>query len=143
MIRSIRRSRLFALPLVSALVSLATPVHAVPGGTLHTLLKGTWTCEWPGDATALPKPSPESSFRAAPDSSYRTSSGASGNYLLLGNRLTMTSGPFRGREFTLVGTTQLHRLDAKGARDGMRCVHGGPAIGNEGFAPDDNDSARR
>lgn len=124
--RGLSRS-LVMLPLLSALS--ATPAGAVPGGYLHVLARGAWACEQPGDATAPPVPVPQDSFRVIADSSYRTTDGREGSYLLLGNKVTMTTGPFKGRSYTLVGQGMLHPLDAQGQRTAERCVRLGAANG--------------
>jgi hypothetical protein len=65
---------------------------------------------------------PQDSFRVLADSSYRNASGETGTYLLLGNELTMTGGPFRGRRYVLVGQGIVHPVDAAGQRGAGRCV---------------------
>jgi hypothetical protein len=89
---------------------------------LRVLLKGYWLCETQGDATAPPVRQLQDSFRVIPDSSYRTTRGDTGTYLLLGNDMAMTGGPFRGRRYRLVGLGILHPLDAAGKRTTERCV---------------------
>jgi len=111
------------LPLLALLIFGANPAFAAPGGYLHVLLGGAWVCETQGDATAPPVPRPQDSFRVIADSSYRTSNGAIGTYLLLGNDLAMTSGPFRGRRYTLTGQGILHPADDAGKQAEARCVH--------------------
>ena len=79
-------------------------------------------CETQGDATAPPVRQLPDSFRVIADSSYRTTTGLTGTYLLLGTDLTMTGGPFRGRRYKLAGAGILHPLDADGAKTSGRCV---------------------
>ncbi len=114
------------LPLVAApllILALApAPAPAAPGGYLRVLLKGYWLCESQGDATVAPVRQLQDSFRVIPDSSYRTSQGETGTYLLLGTDLAMTGGPFRGRRYKLVGQGILHPLDTSGKRTTERCV---------------------
>ncbi|KUR80962.1 hypothetical protein [Novosphingobium sp. FSW06-99] len=110
------------LVLLALLISGANPAQAVPGGNLRTLLKGYWVCETQGDATEPPKRQLQDSFRVIPDSSYRTTTGMVGTYLLLGTDLTMTGGPFKGRTYKLVGQGILHVLDSAGKRTTERCV---------------------
>ena len=105
----------------------AGPAAAAPGGLLRTLLKGYWICETAGDATAPGRRLPADSFRVVADSSYRPATGGIGAYLLLGSDLTMTSGPFRGRHYLLVGQGVLHPLDMAGQRSTDRCVRQGSA----------------
>ena len=115
-----RLCRLALLPACFAMV--AGPAHATPGGVLRVLLKGDWICETGGDATTAPVRQPQDSFRVLADSSYRTTAGDTGTYLLLGNDLTMTGGPFRGRRYVLVGQGILHPVDGSGKRSTSRCV---------------------
>ena len=124
------RPRRWRLPAVSAAMAFLAaaalaasgPAAAAPGGQLKVLLKGYWACEAMGDATAPPKPQPQNSFEVIADSSYRTAGGEAGSYLLLGQTMTMTSGPFRGRSYILVGQGILHPVDAAGQRSTDRCV---------------------
>jgi hypothetical protein len=112
-------------PLALAPIALAIgvqPAQAAPGGLLRTLLKGYWICESSGDAVAPPTMYPQDSFRVIADSSYRTTAGLTGTYLLTGNDLTMTTGPFRGRKYILVGQGILHPIGANGTRTTDRCV---------------------
>jgi hypothetical protein len=114
-----------AVPCSLFLLSLAMaplPAHAAPGGLLRTLLKGYWVCETKGDAATAPVRKLPDSFRVIADSSYRTTTGDKGTYLLLGNDLVMTTGPFRARKYILVGQGILHPINAKGQRTTDRCV---------------------
>lgn len=116
------------LALLALLIIGANPAQAAPGGDLRVLLTGYWVCETQGDAVTPPVRQLQDSFRVIADSSYRTTKGdhgkaEDGTYLLLGNDLTMTSGPFRGRRYTLVGQGILHPLDKAGQRSSGRCVH--------------------
>lgn len=111
---------------LAALLALASaPSHAAPGGQLRVLIQGPWTCELPGDATVVPTPRTEENFRATPDSSYSVDGQGEGNYLLLGDRLTMTSGPFTGRRYEVANEGMVRRLDDAGKRTGVRCVRAG------------------
>ena len=103
----------------------AFPAAATPGGAMWTMSQGRWTCELPGDATTPPTPQPAGNFSIVPDSSYIAASGGRGAYLLLGNRFTMTSGPFAGQRFVKVGGAMLIRLGADGQREPLRCVRAG------------------
>ncbi|WP_353230137.1 hypothetical protein [Novosphingobium sp.] len=104
---------------------------AAPGGQLRVLLTGYWVCEQSGDATTPPVPRPQDSFRVVADSSYRAPTGDSGSYLLLGSDLAMTSGPFVGRRYVLIGQGILHPLDAAGQRTTDRCVRQGGAAARD------------
>jgi hypothetical protein len=108
--------------LLASLMLGAVPAKAAPGGLLRVLLKGYWICETGGDATTPPTRLMQDSFRIIADSSYRTTAGAPGTYLLLGNDLVMTGGPFIRRRYILVGQGILHPLDAAGKRTSDRCV---------------------
>ena len=110
----------------------SAPAEAAPGGLLRVLLKGYWICESEGDATAPPARQLQDSFRVVADSSYRTSTGETGTYVLLGNDLTMTGGAFRGRRYVLVGQGILHPVDEAGKREPGRCVRQSNASTGEG-----------
>jgi hypothetical protein len=129
------------IALVPLLLGLgAAPAGAVPGGYLRVLLKGYWICEAQGDAASAPTQLLQDSFRVIADSSYRTNTGATGSYLLLGTDLVMTGGPFRGRRYLLVGQGILHPLDAAGKRTTNRCVRQGTAgtLGEDSGDPGEN-----
>ncbi len=116
----------------------ALPAHlalASPGGQLRVLVQGPWTCEVPGDAARRPVAVPAENFRIAPDSSYYVGA-ASGNYLRLGDRLTMTSGPFVGNRYRVKSEATLRRLDGDGQETGVRCVRAGAAGSNGTDAPE-------
>jgi len=118
----------FALSaMIAALVS--APAHAVPGGQLHTLLQGPWSCEVPGDATVMPTPKPEENFRVTADSSYFVGE-QRGNYLLLGDQLSITSGPFNGRRYVMDSDAMMHRLAEDGKPTRLRCVRAGTPAGD-------------
>ncbi|WP_428333913.1 hypothetical protein [Novosphingobium sp.] len=131
------RSLVFLL--MAALVP--TAAHAAPGGLLRTLLLGYWVCETKGDAETAPRRLLDDSFRIVPDSSYRTAKGVGGSYLLLGNDLMMTSGPFRSRKYILVGLGILHPINASGQRTSDRCVRQSSASALE--AGNDRDADAR
>jgi hypothetical protein len=111
--------------LVLALIGLAAPVLAVPGGKLGVLPQGSWTCEIPGDATVVPVVKPEASFTIVPDSSYVAPNGTRGSYLLLADSVTLTSGVFSGRRFVMDGEEIMRELGQGDAPSGLRCVHAG------------------
>ena len=98
---------------------------AVPGGTLDTLPPGSWTCETPGDAATPPVLRAEENFIVVPDSSYVTADGERGTYLLLGDQVTMTSGPRKGNRFRLESAATLNKLTASGTDAALRCVKAG------------------
>ncbi|MDF8333977.1 hypothetical protein [Novosphingobium cyanobacteriorum] len=129
------RQRVTAIPVMKRAILLASlalaaalptaPAQAVPGGQLRVLIQGPWRCELPGDATAMPVAQPAENFRVAPDSSYVVKGVGAGNYLRLGDRLTMTSGPFEGRRYAVDSEAMLHRLDETGNPTQLRCVRTG------------------
>lgn len=117
-----------ALVLSLALAATLLPAgaaRAVPGGELHTLIVGHWVCERPGDATAPPVRLAADDFWAVQDSSYRLRDGARGSYLLLADRLVMTSGPFEGRVYALESAATVRPLGEDGAALAARCVKSG------------------
>ncbi len=117
-----KRTALLAL----GLASLATSANAVPGGKLMTLQLGAWTCEVPGDATVMPIAKPELSFTAVADSSYISPEGIRGSYLRLADDVTLTSGTFAGRRFTMDGEEIMRELVGGNKESGIRCVHASP-----------------
>jgi hypothetical protein len=119
-----KRAALLA-PLALSAVLLSGPAQAVPGGQLRVLIQGPWRCELPGDATAMPVAQPAENFRVAPDSSYVVKGVGAGNYLRLGDRLTMTSGPFEGRRYLIDSEAMVHRMDDAGQPTALRCVRAG------------------
>ena len=114
-----------------ALIAAAGTAHAAPGGALRVLQKGFWACETGGDATSPPRPAPQDSFRVIADSSYVLADGTGGTYLLLGQDVVMTSGPFHARRYELVGQGMLHPVDVNGTRSDERCVRQRNASGND------------
>ena len=115
-----------AMILGMCLLSLTAPAHAVPGGKLQTLQQGIWTCEVPGDATLLPIEKPELSFTVVPDSSYVAPDGTRGSYLRLADELTLTSGSFSGRRFTMDGEKIMRERGDGTEPSSTRCVHASP-----------------
>lgn len=99
--------------------------YAVPGGTLDTLPPGAWTCETPGDAASPPVLRPDENFTVVPDSSYIAVDGKRGTYLLLGDLVTMTSGPHEGDRYRLDSAATLRKLTASGTDAALRCVKAG------------------
>lgn len=108
------------------LLSLGTQAGAVPGGKLMTLQLGEWTCEVPGDATVMPIAKPELSFTTVADSSYISPEGIRGSYLRLADDVTLTSGTFAGRRFTMDGEEIMRELIGGNKESGIRCVHASP-----------------
>lgn len=108
----------FALVVASA----SAPLFAVPGGEIGTLLTGRYLCEKPGDVTRLIAVRlPEADFRVLASSSYAVD-GKRGSYLLTGNRVVMTGGPFEGRAFERTSAGYLRRIGPDGLPGEVRCV---------------------
>ncbi len=106
---------------IAALAALAVPASAAPGGAIGTLRPGAYVCELPGDAAgAASHPVEGESFTIIDGKSY-VAAGASGTYLLLGDQLTMTSGPKRGQTFHRLSGGFLRRTEA-GSDTALRCV---------------------
>jgi hypothetical protein len=114
-----------ALPVGGLFVG--TAASAAPGGAIGTLGQGHWACELPGDALQPPTRQPGDDFLTVPDSNYIGPNGRRGAYLLLGDRLAMTSGPFAGQHYLKVGSSTIIRLGADGQREPLRCVRLGAA----------------
>jgi hypothetical protein len=135
------RPKMIRPELILLLLAMAPmTAHAAPGGLLRTLLKGYWVCETKGDAATAPTRLLPDSFRVIADSSYQTTNGEVGTYLLLGNDLVMTTGPFRTRKYILVGQGILHPLDTKGKRTTNRCVRQSNASALEAGTDRENDA---
>ena len=104
--------------------ALAAPVLAAPGGALGTMPKGSYACERPGDATgAIGVRVPDEDFTIENGSAYTTRTGR-GVYLLTGERLVMTSGPFQGAIYHRQSGGFLRKLAADGSESDLRCVLG-------------------
>lgn len=104
--------------------AIAFPAHAAPGGALGTMPKGAYACELPGDATAASGVrAPAEDFTIVNGSAYVTATGR-GIYLLTGDRLVMTSGPFKGAAYHRQSGGFLRRLAADGSESNLRCVLG-------------------
>lgn len=101
---------------------LAAPLSAVPGGRIGTLPNGAFRCELPGDAGGpVGHRVPDADFTIVTSSTYRAGEHV-GSYLLTGDRVVMTSGPFKGRRFRRVTPNFLRLLRDKGDDGVMRCV---------------------
>lgn len=112
-----------AILLVPALsMAMAPSASPVPGGRIGTLEIGSYLCELPGDASGpAAKRVPEADFSIESASSYRTSK-TGGTYLLTGDHMVMTSGPFNGRKFHRESRVFLRELGPDGEPGDMRCV---------------------
>lgn len=104
------------LPLAALVLVAATP------GRLGTLPSGHYECGEPGDALrAAWIAEPEENFTIISGSSYETEHGR-GTYLMLGDRVTFTSGPKRGQEFELRNSSTLAKLRRDDKPDPLRCI---------------------
>ena len=108
--------------LTLALLTLAAPALAIPGGPISELSPGNYQCELPGDAAgAVGLRVPSEDFAIVNANTYRTAAGR-GTYLLTGDLLTMTGGPKYGQTFHRINNSFLRKSDASGADTTLRCV---------------------
>ena len=115
-------SRLPFTAFVLALVSTSAPVHAIPSGEICTMPTGRYLCKKPGDVTGLVTVRiPEGDFRILASSSYAVD-GKRGSYLLTGDHMVMTGGPFEGRAFQRISVGYLRQLGTDGQPGDVRCV---------------------
>ncbi len=113
-----RRLTLLALPAIA----LAAAVSAAPGGQIGTLPRGAYVCELPGDALGpTGERQPQFDFTVIHGSSYRAA-GQRGVYLLTGDRLFFTSGPYDGMRFRRLSDGFLRRTEGDGSDGPLRCV---------------------
>jgi hypothetical protein len=106
----------------AALLLCNAVAHAVPGGEIGTLPTGRYQCEKPGDATGLIAVRvPDADFRVLASSSYAVNN-VRGSYLLTGDDLVMTGGPFEGRRFVRTSVGYLRQLGPDGQPGEVRCV---------------------
>ncbi|MCB2048035.1 MAG: hypothetical protein KDE32_07375 [Novosphingobium sp.] len=110
--------------LALSLAAAAPPAFAVPGGEIGTLPTGRYQCERQDDATGLVSIRiPEGDFRVRASSSY-AAEGKRGSYLLTGDHMVMTSGPFEGRAFRRASYGSLREIGSSGEPGKVRCVLG-------------------
>ena len=104
---------------------IAAPALASSSGEIATLSTGAYRCELPGDATGpAGLRATEMDFTVTNASGYSTAEGA-GSYLLLGDRVTMTSGPLKGQRFRRVSLNFLRALASDGQDAPLRCIREG------------------
>lgn len=109
-------------PAALAIALACHAAQAVPGGEIGTLPTGRYFCEKPGDVTGLVAVRvPEGDFRVLTSSSYAVN-GKRGSYLLTGDRMVMTGGPFEGRAFARSSVGYLRQLESAGEPGEIRCV---------------------
>ncbi|MBN8500462.1 MAG: hypothetical protein J0M19_04870 [Sphingomonadales bacterium] len=112
------RSAVIAVVLTFA----ASTALAVPGGPIDTLLPASYVCEMPGDATAAAGYRvPGEDFSISNSTSYATPEGR-GTYLLIGDRLTLTSGPKKGNKYHRISDSFLRKLGPDDEDTALRCV---------------------
>ena len=111
------------VPLIASLaLACSSPALGVPGGEIDTLQSGRYACELPGDAAGLHRiRRPEHDFKVVSASSYVTD-GKRGTYLLTGDVVVMTSGPFKGKRFIRKTDRFLRQTDRNGKEQSLRCV---------------------
>ncbi|WEK47169.1 MAG: hypothetical protein P0Y56_02480 [Candidatus Andeanibacterium colombiense] len=89
---------------------------------LDTLERGNYACEMPGDAaTQRGVAVPEQSFKVVNASTY-VARGERGQYLRLGDTVTITSGPLKGNRYSMKSDHFLRQIDDKGMVTKLRCV---------------------
>jgi hypothetical protein len=112
-----RQAQVAALALL-----MAAPLAATPGGEIDTMPLGDYICELPGDATGpAGHRVPDEDFSVVTASSYRAGD-VLGSYLLVGEQLTMTSGPHVGKRYKRQSGGFVRKLDAQGKASDLRCV---------------------
>jgi len=111
-----------ALLIPAFVMTLCSPASAVPGGEIGTLEKGRYVCEVPSDDAGPSRLHiPSADFSVVTPSSYRVE-GKTGSYLLTGDRVVMTSGPFKGKRYHRQSRRLLRLVDEKGDDTDLRCV---------------------
>ena len=110
-----------------ALQLLCAPVaQAVPGGHIKTMPTGYYRCEMLGSDTSLASVHvPGADFRVRLSSSYSVD-GRRGSYLLTGDRLVITGGPFEGQAFLRVSESSLRKLNSEDQPGDIICALGSP-----------------
>lgn len=111
-----------AANLALAIAVGSTLASAVPGGDIDTLPTGQYRCEKPGDISGTAAVRVETDdFRIHGSSTY-SAGGKRGGYLLTGDRMVMTGGPFEGRAFLRTSVGYLRMLGPDGQPGEVRCV---------------------
>lgn len=85
------------------------------------LRPGSYVCELPGDAAGAAGIAVDSEAFAIIDAKSYGVGPAHGSYLLLGDQVTMTSGPKRGQTFHRLSGGFLRRTE-RGIDTALRCV---------------------
>lgn len=111
--------RLFALALLVTLTAATD---------LEVLEQGRYACALPGDATGPALRSMgEHDFTVTLGSSYSSAAG-DGTYLLAGDLLTFTRGPFKDESFRRTESGLWRQFDEKGGTGRLTCNRIGPAL---------------
>jgi hypothetical protein len=97
------------------------PAQERAPGELSVLLRGYWSCAVPGSATGEAREvRPALDFETIRGSRYRVGEEI-GIYLRLGDRVEMTTGPFKGRVFSVTGADSIREIEG-GAETPVRCL---------------------
>lgn len=117
---------------IIAAAGLALTLSGMPAlavdGRLDTLPRGAYVCERPGDAsTQRGFAAPEEDFKVTNGSAY-SAGGKRGTYLRVGDSVTMTSGPHKGKRYELKNERFLRHLGSDGAPTGLRCIKLDPGV---------------
>ena len=116
----------FILVAVPLQLLCATATQAVPGGQIGTMPTGQYRCEMQGgDASLASVHVPEADFRVRLSSSYSVG-GQRGSYLLTGDRMVITGGPFDGQQFLRISEGSLRKLNSEGQPGNVICAIGSP-----------------
>lgn len=111
---------LVTLALVAMLASPAPSQERAPGD-LSVLLRGYWSCAVPGSAAGDAREvRPSLDFETIRGSRYRVGEDV-GIYLRLGDRVEMTTGPFKGRVFSVTGADSIREIE-QGELTPVRCL---------------------
>ena len=115
------------IPAVFAALAAVAAAPPPASGELGTLPHGRYLCELPGDAMGpASRPVAGAWFDVINGSSYETDKGR-GTYLLTGDDLVFTRGPWNGARLKRASDRSLQRTDLAGEMAKLRCVRSGPA----------------
>lgn len=107
--------------LSAMLLAPVAPAQERAAGQLSVLLRGYWSCAVPGIASGDAREvRPALDFETIRGSRYRVGEDI-GIYLRLGDRVTMTSGPFKGRSFRVTGDDSIREIE-EGSLTPVRCL---------------------
>ena len=100
----------------------AQPIRPVPGGEIGVLQQGQYVCELPGDATGPAGIRQDKQDFSIHNGSRYSNPAGRGTYLLVGDTVTMTSGPKKGQQFRKLSNNFLRELDSAARETDLRCV---------------------